>query len=307
MFHENNKRVGQTADMSILTRRYTDKAIEFLETHRSKPFFLYVAHTMVHSVIGASPKFKGRSKGGLYGDTIEELDFETGRLLDALDRLNLSDNTLVIFTSDNGPWNNMKKGLLRRQPGEITWGDSGPLREGKGSTYEGGLRVPCIARWPGHIPENRTSDVIFATIDFLPTIVRLAGADVPADRTIDGVDQTDLLLGKSESGNRDDYFYFCRGELHAVRKGPWKLFLPDRKKFHGYVDDKGTRGIELYHLGHDISESNDLSKEHPEQVKRLLEYAHRLPLPKRPYNDRIGLPRKRPPQPKVDSIKDDQP
>ncbi|MCZ6793178.1 MAG: sulfatase-like hydrolase/transferase [Planctomycetota bacterium] len=293
VLHENNERVGSTDDMASLTRIYTDKGIEFLKRHRQGPFFLYLAHTMVHSVIDASDEFKGRSKGGLYGDTVEELDHHTGRLLDAVDELGLRENTLVIFTSDNGPWNNLQENLRKKHNGQIAWGSSGPLREGKGSTYEGGLRVPCIVRWPGHVPSGRTSDAIFATIDFLPTFGKLAGYDLPSDRIIDGVDQTDLLLGKSEAGARDDYFYFCKGELHAVRRGPWKLLLPDRKKFYVYVKDKGSPHAELYNLERDLGESSDQADARPEIVKKLLAHARALPLPDAPYDDRIRLNRPR--------------
>ncbi len=293
-FHENNKQVGQTNDMASLTRLYTDKGIEFLKRNKDKPFFLYLAHTMVHSVIDASAEFKGKSKSGLYGDTIEELDYHTGRLLDAIDELGLRDNTLVIFTSDNGAWNNLQDALRRKHNGQIAWGSSGPLREGKGSTYEGGLREPCVVRWPGHVPAGTTSDAIFATIDFLPTFAKLAGYKIPVDRVIDGVDQTDLLLGRSEAGARDDYFYFCKGELHAVRKGQWKLILPDRKKHYGYVKDKGSQIAELYNLKRDIGESDDQAKAHPEIVKRLQSHAAALPLPDKPYDERIRLNRPQP-------------
>ncbi len=295
VFHQNNERVGETGDMASLTRLYTDKGIEFLKQNKDKPFFLYLAHTMVHSVIDASPEFKGKSKGGLYGDTVEELDYHTGRLLDAIDELGLRDNTLVIFTTDNGPWNNFQEALRKKHDGQIAWGSSGPLREGKGSTYEGGLRVPCIVRWPGHVPAGRTSDATFATIDFLPTFGRLAGYQPPADRIIDGVDQTDLLLGKSEAGARDDYFYFCKGELHAVRKGKWKIILPDRQKFYGYVKDKGSQQVELYDLESDIGETNNLAEAQAEVVEKLLQHARSMPLPDVPYDPRIGLG-SRPPQ-----------
>jgi arylsulfatase A-like enzyme len=195
ILHENNTRVGETDDMGSLTRDYTEKAIAFLRANREKPFLLYLAHTMVHSVVGASAEFRGKSKGGLYGDAVEELDFHTGRLLDVLDELRLRDNTLVIFTTDNGTWSNNQENLRRRHNDEIAWGSSGPLREAKGSTYEGGLRVPCIARWPGHVPAGRVNNAIFATIDFLPTFGNLTGYEPPRDRIIDGVDQTELVLG----------------------------------------------------------------------------------------------------------------
>jgi arylsulfatase A-like enzyme len=159
--YENDTAVGETSDMGSLTRTYTDKAITFLKTNKDKPFFLYLAHTMMHSVIGASPEFRGKSKGGLYGDTVEELDFHTGRLLDVVDQLGLRDNTIVVFTSDNGTWSNNQERLGPRHGGEIAWGSSGPLREAKGSSYEGGSRVPCIMRWPGQVPAGRVSDAIF--------------------------------------------------------------------------------------------------------------------------------------------------
>ncbi len=288
-FHENNQKVGGTNEMSSLTRLYTDKAIGFLKQNRSNPFFLYLAHTMVHSVIDASTEFKGKSKGGLYGDTVEELDYHTGRLLDVIDELGLRNNTIVIFTTDNGPWNNLKDNLRKKHNGQIAWGSSGPLREGKGSTYEGGLRVPCIVRWPGHVPTNHTSKAVFATIDFLPTFGKLAGYKIPQDRIIDGVDQTDLLLGERITGNRDDYFYFCKGELHAVRKGKWKLILPGRKQFYGYVKDKGSQQVELYNLETDIGETSNLAESQLKVVQDMLLYARSLKLPDIPYNTRIGL------------------
>ncbi|MBM4090040.1 MAG: sulfatase [Planctomycetes bacterium] len=289
VFHENNAQAGETRDMASLTRLYTDKGIEFLRQHQNRPFLLYLAHTMVHSIIDASAEFKGKSKGGLYGDTVEELDTHTGRLLDAIDELGLRDKTLVIFTTDNGPWNNMQETLRKRHDGQVAWGSSGPLRDGKGSTWEGGIRVPCIARWPGHVPAGRTSDAIFATIDFLPTFGRLAGFDPPRDRIIDGVDQTDLLTGKNEAGARNDYFYFCNGEMQAVRQGNWKLVLPDRKQFHGYVKDRGSRQVELYDLQSDLGETMNVAASHPEIVEHLLRHARSIELPDAPYDPRIGL------------------
>ena len=289
--YENNERTGQTRDMASLTRLYTDKSIEFLKRNKDEPFFLYLAHSMPHSVIGASADFRNKSQGGLYGDTVEELDHHTGRLLDEIDALGLRDNTLVIFASDNGPWNNYQKVLRRAHRGQIAWGSSGQLRGGKGSTYEGGLRVPCIIRWPGRVPRGLTSHAIFATIDFLPTLGALAGYGQPSDRIIDGVDQTDLLLGKSEVGARDSYLYFSKGELQAVRKGPWKLFLPDRKEFYHYITDRGSSHLELYNLERDLGETSDQSDAYPEAVGELLAFAEALALPDVPYEHRIVLDR----------------
>ncbi|MSU24752.1 MAG: N-acetylgalactosamine 6-sulfate sulfatase [Opitutus sp.] len=290
VLHENHTRVGETTDMGGLTRTYTDKAIAFLRSNRDKPFLLYLAHTMVHSVVGASPEFRGKSQGGLYGDAIEELDFHTGRLLDALDELRLRDTTLVIFTSDNGPWSNNQENLRSKHGGEIAWGSSGPLREAKGSSYEGGSRVPCLIRWPGRVPAGRVSDAIFSTLDFLPTFGTLAGFEPPRDRLIEGVDQTELLLGRSERGARDHFHYFCQNELHGVRQGPWKLLLPNRKVFYAYVKDRGTNEPELYHLATDPGETKNVARDHPDVVERLLAFARSYPWPEKLFEAQINLP-----------------
>ncbi len=269
--YDNREPIGVDRDMASLTKRYTDKGIEFLKANKDKPFLLYLAHTMAHSVIDATPKFKGKSKGGLYGDVIEELDYHTGRLLDAIDELGLRNNTLVIFTTDNGPWNNMQEILRKKHKGAIAWGSSGPLREGKGSTWEGGVRVPCIIRWPRHVPAARVSNAIFSTVDFMPTFARLAGYEVPKDRIIDGVDQTALLLGKSEAGARDHFYYLCRNEMHGARKGKWKLLLPNRKNYYNYVKDTGSNEMELYNLESDLGEKRNLAGQHPGIVSEMLE------------------------------------
>ncbi|MFP6892625.1 MAG: sulfatase-like hydrolase/transferase, partial [Opitutales bacterium] len=261
-FHENNEAVGTSRDMGELITLYTDKSIEYLKKKRDpkKPFVLYLAHTMMHTIIGASDRFRGKSKGDLYGDVVEEFDYETGRLLDALDELGLSKNTLVIYTSDNGPWNQDKytKRKKGHPPGSIFWGESGPLRNGKGSCYEGGYRLPCIVRWPGKVPAGRDSDAIFATIDFMPTFSKLAGFKVPDDRTIDGIDQTKLLLGKTEKGR--EYFYFNQA---GVRRGKWK-YLKANAHFHGYaVEDGRKKKEELYDLEADLGETTNLADKHP--------------------------------------------
>jgi arylsulfatase A-like enzyme len=228
---------------------------------------------MAHSVIDATAKFKGKSRGGLYGDVIEELDYHTGRLLDTIDQLGLRDNTLVVFTTDNGPWNNMQEPLRKKHKGAVAWGSSGPLREGKGSTWEGGVRVPCIIRWPGRVPAGRVSDAIFSTLDFMPTLAGLTGYKVPKDRIIDGVDQTALLFGDSEKGDRDHFYYFCKNTLHGVRKGRWKLLLANRKNYYNYVKDRGSNEMELYDLKSDIGEKRNVVGQHPEVVADLLRLA----------------------------------
>ncbi len=280
-FHENNTAAGETEDMSCTIRLYTDKAIDFLENRRdqNKPFVLYLAHTMLHTIIDASPEFKGKSAGGLYGDVVEELDHETGRLLDKLDTLGLRDNTLVIYTTDNGPWCQSKyyENKKGHPEGSIFWGDPGPLRAGKGSAYEAGSRVPCIVRWLGKVPAGRTSDALWATIDLLPTFTALSSVKPPADRAIDGIDQTALLLGKTEEG-RETFIYDQVGDGDAnmgvgIRKGNWKLLLPGRKpeQDHRFLMDFGTNGLELYDLDRDIGEKNNVADDHPEVVKELRE------------------------------------
>ncbi len=280
-FHENNTAVGETEDMSCTIRLYTDKAIDFLENRRdpNKPFVLYLAHTMLHTIIDASPEFKGKSAGGLYGDVVEELDHETGRLLNKLDTLGLRDNTLVIYTTDNGPWCQSKyyENKKGHPEGSIFWGDPGPLRAGKGSAYEAGSRVPCIVRWPGKVPAGRTSDALWATIDLMPTFTALSGVKPPTDRAIDGIDQTALLLGQTEEG-RETFIYDQVGDGDAnmgvgIRKGKWKLLLPGRKpeQDHRFLMDFGTNGLELYDLDSDIGEKNNVVDNHPEVVKELRE------------------------------------
>jgi arylsulfatase A-like enzyme len=269
--------------MAALTRIYTDRSIRWMKEHvesdKDKPFMLYLSHTMMHTVIDASPEFRDRTGNGLYADTLEEFDHECGRLLKAIDELKLRDNTMVIFTSDNGAWSNdqERQGALNERYREwskglkIAWGDSGPLREGKGSDYEGGVRVPCLIRWPGKVAEGKESDAIFATLDILPTFASLAGVDAPKDRIIDGVDQTDLLLGKSKTGNRKTYFYFSG--KHGVREGKWKLLYENRwPKSHNltYPKDKGANKVELYDIENDLGETTNLADKHPEVVERLL-------------------------------------
>ena len=212
---EGEDEVSEKFARPTVTQLFTDKAIEFIERNKEEPFFVYLAHPMPHTPIAASKQFKGKSDAGLYGDVIQELDFNIGRVLDKVEELGLSDNTYVIFTSDNGPWLNQGKSA----------GHAKPLRSGKTSTYDGGLRVPFIIKAPGKVPAGTTTDLVAAGIDMLPTIAKLAGAAVPEDRVIDGVDISNIFLGKQTELDRP-FFFYQHQALRAVREGDWKLHLP---------------------------------------------------------------------------------
>ncbi|EDM27015.1 N-acetylgalactosamine 6-sulfate sulfatase (GALNS) [Lentisphaera araneosa HTCC2155] len=278
--YENNKKERTTEDMASLTRLYTNKAIDFLEKQRDpeKPFILYLAHTMTHTVVDASPKFKEKTGDNLYRAAVEELDYETGRLLNKLNQLNLSKNTLVIYTSDNGPWNQPKYingGAKNDHPeNSIFWGDAGEFRDGKASIWEGGAHVPCVMRWPGKIAAGKTNDGLMATIDFLPTLAAVTGAKIPDERVIDGVNQLGFICGKSETA-RETYIYnpgsasvqtkLVQG--NAIREGNWKLISPLTVGW--FLEDAGTGSWELYNLKEDIGETKNLAKQYPEKVEHL--------------------------------------
>ncbi len=283
--YHNREKLETTEDMAGLSRLYTDKSIEFLEQQtEDTPFLLYLAHTMMHVVIDASPEYRDRTGKGLYADTLEELDAETGRLLAKLDELGFAENTVVLFTSDNGPWSNdhtkqhakNQKYVGWTKGPEIPWGSAGPLRGAKGSTWEGGVRVPGIVRWPGQVAAGATSDAIVSTLDILPTFASLAEAadKVPSDRIVDGVDQTDLFLGKNEAGTRDGFHYWDGNELQAVRDGDWKLRLAGLKNLRKWPElDRGTQDVELYNLKSDLGEENNVAEENPEVVAKLSKIA----------------------------------
>jgi len=264
------KMVERRCDMSTLTSRYTDEAISFIDSNKDAPFFVYLAHSMPHTKLAASGDFKGTSKGGLYGDVIEELDFNVGRVLDTVKELGLDNNTYIIFTSDNGPW------WIRKNHG----GHCEPLRGAKTSCWEGGLRVPCIMRAPGKIAAGAECDAVTATIDLLPTLAQLAGGAAPADRVIDGVDLSALMHGKSDDLDRS-FFYYQHDCLRAVRSGKWKLMLPHTEPVNVSIgthwgnhippaDRIRLETVRLYDLDADISETTDVSGQHPEKVAELM-------------------------------------
>lgn len=272
----NTELVERNADMSKLTQRYTDEAIGFIEKHKEEPFFIYLAHTMPHIKLAVSDDFKGTSEGGMYGDVIEEIDYNVGRLMDKLKESGLDDNTYVIFTSDNGPW------WIRKEHA----GHADPLRGAKTSAWEGGLRVPFIIRAPGKISAGTSSDQVCATIDLLPTLAHWAGAEVPTDRVIDGMDISRVFAGKNIDSERP-YFYYQHKELRAVRQGQWKLHIPHNPELKGIAQTKWPIHVApkdrvtfddyvLYDLDNDIAETTDVSSQHPEkvaQLRELLEWA----------------------------------
>jgi arylsulfatase A-like enzyme len=245
------------ADQTTITRRFADEGIRFMSesVRQGTPFFLYLANSMPHTPLHASPEFKGRSARGLYGDTIEEIDFNTGRILDHLEQLGVEENTIVVFTSDNGPW------LIK---GDHS-GSALPLFEGKFTSFEGGCRVPCVIKWPARIPAGSVCSEVASTIDLHPTLARLAGAELP-DVELDGRDIIDLLAGTEGARTPHDYF-FCVKTGIAVRSGDWKY----HKKMHFTTMGEGRDKTEpaLYNLGSDIGEARNVIDEFPEVAEGM--------------------------------------
>lgn len=255
-------------DQATLTSRYTDHAVRFIEKHRKKPFFLYLAHSMPHVPLGASPEFQGSSKQGMYGDVIQEIDGSVGRIVAALEQWGLQENTLIIFTSDNGPWLNYGNHA----------GSTGSLREGKGTAFEGGPRVPAIMRWPGRIPGSSTCGKMASTMDLLPTLAAITGAALP-DKPIDGMNILPLLQGDEDADPRKTFYFYYTGELRGVRAGRWKRVYAHKTRSYSGVEPgrDGHPGpyalLEvpdaLYDLREDPGETRDLSADHPEVVIQL--------------------------------------
>ncbi len=269
---EGTKTIQLNPDQTQLTTWYTERAVSFINRHKSEPFFLYVAHNMPHVPLHVSDKFKGKSERGLYGDVIMEIDWSVGEILAALKRNGLDDNTLVIYTSDNGPW--------------LSYGDhagsAGPLREGKATSFDGGIREACVMRWPGKIPAGKVCTDLAATMDILPTFGKLAGAKVPDEKTIDGRDIWPLMSGQPGAKSPHEAYYIYWGlELQAIRSGKWKLHL-GHKYTHITEPGKGGQpgkarqddiGVELFDLESDIHESKDVAAQYPDVVKKLEAYA----------------------------------
>jgi arylsulfatase A len=262
---ENERVVEAPVDRDTLTQRYTERAIEFIEEHRDRPFFVYLPQAMPGSTSApfASEEFRGRSANGPWGDSVEELDWSTGEILAALARLELDERTLVIWTSDNG--------APRRNPPQ---GSNLPLGGWGYTTMEGGMRIPCIARWPGKIPAGAVCNETATTMDLLPTFVRLAGGEPPQDRKIDGRDIRPLLFAEPDARSPYEAFYYYHlDQLHAVRSGRWKLHLPLEEKRVNLRNDRRPSEAELFDLEADIAETTNIAEEHPDIVARLLALA----------------------------------
>ena len=249
--------IERPADQATLTRRYGDEAVKFIHAHKAQPFFLYLPHTFPHTPLFASPDFAGKSPRGLYGDVVEELDACVGRVLDALRQEQLAENTLVFFTSDNGPW------LIMNQQG----GSAGLLREGKGSTWEGGMRVPGIAWWPGKIKAAQTQRTLACTMDLFTTSLKLAGAEVPSDRAIDGLDIRPLLFGTG-TVQREAYFYYRGTRLMAARMGDFKAHFMTQAAYGQPKPDEHTPPL-LFNLKLDASETFNVATNHPAVLAQI--------------------------------------
>ncbi len=249
--------VERLPDQTQITRLYTEEAVKFIDTNGGqKPFFLYMAHTFPHVPLFASEKFHGKSLAGLYGDVVEELDWSVGQVLDAIHRKKLDESTLVVFSSDNGPW------LIFNEHG----GSAGLLHEGKGSTWEGGMRVPGIFRWKGKIPSGSIQREMACTMDILPTIAAWTGSKLVNE--VDGVDIRPLLTNQGKV-DRDVFLYYRGATLYAARKDHWKLHLITRSAYGTDKPEKHDPPL-LYHLGIDPSERFDVAAKHPEVVAELL-------------------------------------
>ena len=260
---KNEKVIEAPAKQDTLTKRYAKQTIKFIRKNKDRPFFIYLPHTMPHDPLHAGEKFRGKSKNGIYGDAIEEIDFYTGQILTELKNQNLDEKTLVIFTSDNGASSNFG-------------GSNSPLKGWKGSTWEGGMREPFIARWPGKIPPAKVCDELATTMDLLPTLAILAGTKPPTDRIIDGKNIWPLLSAQNNAKTPHQAFYYYQmDQLQAVRSDNWKLHLPLKPKKRNWGSPEPQSPLQLYTLKADIAEKNNIADKHPDVVKRLMAYAEK--------------------------------
>ena len=267
MLYRNNDTVETVTDQSRITQRYTNEGVKFVRESGNRPFFLYVPFAMPHLPLAVSPERRGKSAAGLYGDVIEELDWSVGEIMRAVREAGQDGNTCVLFLSDNGPWNNLPKRM--RQQGNEWWhsGSAGPLRGAKGGSYEGGFRVPGIARWPGRIPAGQTLRELACGLDWFPTIAKAAGAPLPRDgRVYDGFDLMPMLSGRAASP-RNEFFYFRARVLEGVRQGPWKYRRARGEDIEGQAPTDAPP--ELYHLERDVAERYNQVEREPEIAARM--------------------------------------
>jgi arylsulfatase A-like enzyme len=250
------KEIERPADQRTITRRYTEESVKKIGELKNGPFFLYLAHSLPHIPLFRAPEFKGSSAAGIYGDVVEEIDWSVGELVAALKGAGIEERTLIIFTSDNGPWLTF----------DTHGGTAGLLRDGKGSTWEGGQRVPTVMSWPGRLAPGIVNGM-GSTLDLLPTLVSLAGGTLPGDRTLDGHDLSPVLFGNGPSP-RDTMFFYQGAQLYAVRKGPFKIHFTT---YTSYVKQKPVPHDPplLYHLEHDPSERFNIAAKHPDEVAEL--------------------------------------
>jgi len=271
MLVRNTEAVKEVKDQGILTKAYTKEAVELLGSFKGdNPFFLYLAYTMPHVPVAAPEEFRGKSKGGLYGDVIQTIDWSVGEIISALEKRGDLDNTIIVFTSDNGPWHNMPARML--QNGIEPWhiGSTGTLRGSKGTTYEGGLRVPAIVHWPNSKAAGQASSELVSAVDIFTTLAKVGGAEFPKELQLDGKDLTKLFSGETNKSANNQFFYFKGKRLEGVRDSKWKLRVSrytEKNLLRG--DGEGVVEVELFNLEEDPSERFDVSNRYPEQVKRL--------------------------------------
>ena len=273
---EGNEKIKEIHDLegqNQLTTWYTERAVQFIEKNKDQPFFLYVPHSMPHVPLGVSDKFAGKSEQGMYGDVMMEIDWSVGEILKALKTHGLEENTLVVFTTDNGPWLNFGNHA----------GSTGGLREGKGTSFEGGQKVPCIIKWPGVVPEGVICNNMASTIDLLPTLAEITSTKLP-DHKIDGVSILPLLKGDPDANPRDNLlYYYRRNSLEAVRIGDWKLVFPHEHRSYEDVlpgNDgwpgpykNGQSVLGLYDLRRDPGERYNVIEQYPDIVEKLEHFA----------------------------------
>jgi arylsulfatase A len=266
--YQNTKVIEHPVEQATLTERYTQEAIKFIEESKNQPFFLYVPYTMPHLPISASDKFLDKSFAGLYGDVIETIDWSAGQILDTLKKHGLDENTLFIFSSDNGPWHNLPPRMLQKGVERWHTGSPGLLHGAKGTTYEGGMRVPGIFRWPKQIPAGQVSSEMATSMDLFVTILKIAGAEIPSDRIIDGNDILSFLKGEAPSPTK--LFYYSRGNrIEAIREDNWKLRLS--RHMRDGLEPNQPLTPELFDLKNDPSEYYNIADRHPDIVSHLKE------------------------------------